>query len=540
MAAPSLYRLDLTQDCDDSIKLLRGLRQHLVFADLTSVLMQIGNRQQAYLLVQGCPGCAEDRCVAGCRAALLNRVVMGAFGATSRLSHIPKGLAPRPYARVYTLTPASTATMFEASTLAPWPEARLALHWCRVPKGAPLVAGVLAVGEQGPDPVAALAERGWQVRSVRAPFNRWGWLRPQLLRAVAPPLLRPLVLPAPKPWHRDPAILTVPIGERQTAVDTPPEPPADPVEERALAGAEELLNRLIPEGTPLRPLAPVRGQHDLLPADGRAIESASRQGECVATAAVGSEADPVDEDDRGEGYAPPLVFTIDGDNSQVEGAATTAAAEIGDAALLAPVAADHRRFWDAHALTEIGPDTPYDELCEIVARQLAIILAGIALYTARIGPASQDAEDPAEAAETAPQHSAGAPHTTGANTRRDRADGPSADEREEAGEVPVLGEGRGAMYRRDVEELIAAMLASDAIMRGVRDDRAEGPGIKRKRVAAVLKPQHQHHAQRVVRWMENATLIHAAEDPTQPDKYARPLHVTDLREMLDSLLSQQP
>jgi hypothetical protein len=166
--ALSLYRLDLSGECIDQVKLLRGLRQHLTFADLTSVVMQIGTRQQAYLMLPGCPGCAEARCMAGCRAMLLNRVIKGAYGVTARLSLVPKGLAPRSYTRRYTLAPDPNATMVEAMMLLPWPEARITLRWHRAARGAPPIRGALAVGDEGPDPAPIFADRGWRVRAPRA------------------------------------------------------------------------------------------------------------------------------------------------------------------------------------------------------------------------------------------------------------------------------------------------------------------------------------------------------------------------------------
>jgi hypothetical protein len=56
----TLWRLDGANAATlaEPVRLAQGLRLHLEHTELTSVLMQLGDQQQAYIGATGCEGCA--------------------------------------------------------------------------------------------------------------------------------------------------------------------------------------------------------------------------------------------------------------------------------------------------------------------------------------------------------------------------------------------------------------------------------------------------------------------------------------------------
>src|ERR671932_731623 len=96
-------------------------------AGVTSLLVQIGEEQAAYVIQAGCSGCLIDRCVPGCRVDLLRRVLAVGY-AESGLTLVRHGLIPRPYTRAVVAWPAGgRAQPLDASVLQGWAQARLAL-----------------------------------------------------------------------------------------------------------------------------------------------------------------------------------------------------------------------------------------------------------------------------------------------------------------------------------------------------------------------------------------------------------------------------
>ncbi len=100
-----------------------ALRQHLRYtpAGLTSVLLQIGAEQSAYLIQPGCSGCALGApagasCVPGCRVDLLRRVLATGY-AESGLALVRRGLLERPYTRAVIGWPSADAKPLDASVL---------------------------------------------------------------------------------------------------------------------------------------------------------------------------------------------------------------------------------------------------------------------------------------------------------------------------------------------------------------------------------------------------------------------------------------
>lgn len=151
-------------------QLAEDLRLHLRYATVTSVLVQIGSQQQAYLSSTGCPGCRQQRCGPTCLMQLLRRALIASQAATD-LRPLSLGLAARPYTRFALAWPGSHAQPLEQLPLNQWPELRLLCSWRRI-GGRMLVAAVLAVGAGGPDPHNALRAHGWHTLAAQPLLRR--------------------------------------------------------------------------------------------------------------------------------------------------------------------------------------------------------------------------------------------------------------------------------------------------------------------------------------------------------------------------------
>jgi hypothetical protein len=193
-----LYRIDATHPTHPDV-LRAGLRRHLAVAPLLSVAVRIGRRQQAYVALEGCMGCAIDRCEPGCRVELLRRTTRGAFGSAGVLYHVPKGLAFRPYSRLALAWPGRGARMLTSELLRPYDDARLTLHWHAAGKGSLRVSALLAASGDGPDPCVVLREHGWQIFAMPGPLMRLA-----IGRCCAG---IPRGLPIAGQWVHDPALL---------------------------------------------------------------------------------------------------------------------------------------------------------------------------------------------------------------------------------------------------------------------------------------------------------------------------------------------
>lgn len=208
-----------------------GLRRHLRTAWLVTCLVQIRSRQQAYVGLVGCPGCAHGRCEAGCRVESLRRTLRAAAHPLA-LSPVRRGLAARPYTRHIVATPTRHARPLPPAVLLPWAEARLTVTLRPGPRGRLLVGAALSVGADGPDPAATLRHLGWRA---------WrGW------RAGAPdfpsaPQLRVWPYPGP-PWLLLPTARE-PAGAELQGRPDPHGEPADvaSAEAQAEASAEAAL-----------------------------------------------------------------------------------------------------------------------------------------------------------------------------------------------------------------------------------------------------------------------------------------------------------
>lgn len=160
-----------------------GLTLHLAHTDLLTILVRIGDREQAYLSTTGCTGCRQGRHTSGCYSELLHRLLTATFE-TADLALVPHGLARRPYSCVVLAWPGQHSALLDDIDLASWDQARLIIHLKQGPRGL-TTAALLAVGD-GPDPAACVRERGWTARPLpralglrlaNAPIPAAVWLR---------------------------------------------------------------------------------------------------------------------------------------------------------------------------------------------------------------------------------------------------------------------------------------------------------------------------------------------------------------------------
>jgi hypothetical protein len=175
-------------------RLVNGLTLHLRYADVLTVLVQIGHHQQAYVVLHGCGSCAQGRCAPGCTADLLRRLLAACFpGATMQLA--TSGMARRPYERLSVAVPTPATQPLDGTLLHGWNEARVQLLWRGRRRGVQC-AVLLAVGADGPSPAAVLQTHGWQPRPLVT------WLAGRTLTTPIPHLQT-----LPRRTHLAPALL---------------------------------------------------------------------------------------------------------------------------------------------------------------------------------------------------------------------------------------------------------------------------------------------------------------------------------------------
>ncbi|MBP1466734.1 hypothetical protein EYB53_013540 [Candidatus Chloroploca sp. M-50] len=172
-----------------------SLRRHLSHAPLTSVRVRIGSTERWYVVSEGCRGCVRDACELGCRGEFLRRM-LAEHWPDLRLHLIANGLAVRPYTRVVGALPSRTSDL-QAILRAPWHEARWQVQWHTRRSSPDLhVNLILAVGDDGPDPITVLRQAGWHVLPLPGLLaQRW----------MTPPL--PSGLPISGRWRQQPVLL---------------------------------------------------------------------------------------------------------------------------------------------------------------------------------------------------------------------------------------------------------------------------------------------------------------------------------------------
>lgn len=197
-----------------------GLALHLRYADLLTVLVQIGERQQAYLALHGCSGCTQTRCAPGCPTQLLRRL-LAACVPGAELHVAISGLARRPYRRVIVAMPTTTAQPLDGTLLHTWDEARLQLRWRQGRRGLHCAA-LLAAGADGPDPAVMLQTQGWQPRPIES-WLAWHTLPMPMPYLSALPCRTQLALALllPSPPIRPAELATVAL-EQQASEDAAP------------------------------------------------------------------------------------------------------------------------------------------------------------------------------------------------------------------------------------------------------------------------------------------------------------------------------
>jgi hypothetical protein len=158
----TIWRIDVTATTAiDDKRLADGLRLHVAHSPLTTVAMQIGDRQQCYLVLDGCPGCLTEQCRIGCRAALFRRLLATCMvGVDLCAVAPPQGLVRRPYRRGVLARPGPVAMPLDTRLLHPWHEARLLVHWTSTQR-AMRSSGLLLTSDEAPDPAAQLRAAGW-------------------------------------------------------------------------------------------------------------------------------------------------------------------------------------------------------------------------------------------------------------------------------------------------------------------------------------------------------------------------------------------
>lgn len=167
--AKILWRLEGATDISlhAPARLAQGLRLHLQHTELTGVLMQLGEQQQAYLAAAACAGCAYGRCAPGCYVELLRRLLRASF-TSATLAPVAGGLARRPYRRVALAWPTAHAQPLSQLRLIAWADARLVVRWRGVAGAA-----LLAVGADGPEPASTLRAIGWTAWSLPPRPGAW-------------------------------------------------------------------------------------------------------------------------------------------------------------------------------------------------------------------------------------------------------------------------------------------------------------------------------------------------------------------------------
>lgn len=291
----TLWRVALTADQPVARpdQLVLGLRRHLAVASLRAAVVQIGERQQAYIALDGCSGCAHGRCVEGCRVEALRRTLRAACGSSVALSLVKTGLSPRPYTRRYVLRPmparSEDVAPLSGAHLRAWPEARLTVAWNAAQKGVPSCAVTLHLGELGPEPSQELAALGWQATSRPfLVFPRRERPDPHLGLELGTRLRPDSLFGTAAPWSRDPWLPMPAQGSDARA--------AQAAQEETLAPAAVVTDRARYSVRAAAPLAsaptPVK-LPQVAPAAGEALQ--------VASAAGGEDAD---EEDAINGASP--------------------------------------------------------------------------------------------------------------------------------------------------------------------------------------------------------------------------------------------
>lgn len=169
-----LWRIDGAGDAPPGPGWQPGLRLHLRFQPLTTIIARRDGRTRHYLALEGCPSCRPDGCDQLCHRMLFEQLVRTTLPgitliATPRL--VPRATETR---RIAAIPRRPDARPLDAAFLAQWAEGRLLLTWAQPQaKTRPIrVGALLAVGKDGPDPGQALRAYGWTDNLLATMRNR--------------------------------------------------------------------------------------------------------------------------------------------------------------------------------------------------------------------------------------------------------------------------------------------------------------------------------------------------------------------------------
>ena len=178
--AQLLWRVEGTAMAPNREGWQQGLTLHLLFQPLTLIVARRNGRTRHYVALGGCPQCRPDGCDRVCHRVLFEQLVRTTLPGVT-LVPTPR-LLPRPTeTRRLLATPHSAdARPLDAAFLEQWDEGRLIVTWSRLQaKPQPIrVGALLAVGQQGPEPGAALRALGWRDSGLVALLRRSAFEQP--------------------------------------------------------------------------------------------------------------------------------------------------------------------------------------------------------------------------------------------------------------------------------------------------------------------------------------------------------------------------
>lgn len=165
-----LWRVEGSPAHIDSDAWQRGVTLHLLYQPLTTISVRRGGEERRYLMLAGCAQCRPDGCGRMCHRSLFEQLVRTSMPG---LSLTPVARLPPPpdeRRRLVAAPKRADARPLGAEFLRQWEAGRVVTTWSRLRAEArPVRVGArLSLAAPGPDPAAALRERGWQARPIDA------------------------------------------------------------------------------------------------------------------------------------------------------------------------------------------------------------------------------------------------------------------------------------------------------------------------------------------------------------------------------------
>ena len=529
-----LYRLDLAQILrPDALDL--GLRRHLQSNGanlLISTVMQIGQRQQAYVSLFGCAGCRDGRCAPGCRVELLRRTLRAAYGPTAAVNPCV-ALAQRPYQTIAVARPGPTSQPLTPAFVHRYGEARLMVHWQGERKeGIYTNSAILLTDADATRTRQDMADLGWACRVFPA--------HPLLFRFIGVPR------PMPVPFHCSGAFSPVLL------VGTPrpaQEPVLAAVEARAVAStavtrrtaaravvppilvalvlpSAEAMPAEIPDALPspdearLHPVSLAPLVEEPAPADvvtsvaqeSPQSDAAFQSEECIAPVSITPEAPAEPVPSQVEVASVQEVAPAPTPTPLQEAAPTQVAAVIPVQVDVAPAQPEALSVRANTALPTQVEITPQEALRAQAYHHVSAILEG----TANLQRNSVSAST----AGTAKALGASSPvrQATTVNVAAVVVPPPVP----EASPFPRgPGEGRAKMLPKDVAAFVECVIAAP------ESSQVAEPGVNRKRISALLTEVFKEHSAALFVWLDYAGLLDEPYDDAAPYRRVRRLLTLD-------------